>query len=202
MEDAKYCHRCGASIRRRATFVRYAGFWRRVIAVFIDLFLMAPAILMLKDLVIVPPSPAEQHAIEQLFVGDRLTDAERQQVGMSLMQRLADLCTLIFFVCGPYYVLTESSALQGTLGKRAVGLRVTDLDGRRIRPGRAIVRYLARFLSALPWQLGFLLAAFTAKKQCLHDIFSKTLVVIAERPRSQLEIAPSLPGPAEDCQSK
>src|SRR5882724_2698513 len=36
-----------------------------------------------------------------------------------------------------YYALMESSELQATLGKRALGIKVTDLDGNRISFGRA-----------------------------------------------------------------
>ena len=69
-----------------------------------------------------------------------------------------------------------------TLGKRALRMRVTDLDGRRIRTGRAAGRYLARFLSGSLWLVGFIMPAFTSKRQALHDILTETRVVVAERP--------------------
>jgi hypothetical protein len=54
---------------------------------------------------------------------------------------------------------------------------VTDLDGNRIGFGRATGRYFAKILSALILLIGFIMAAFTQKKQGLHDIIAGTLVV-------------------------
>ena len=76
-----------------------------------------------------------------------------------------------------YFALQESSPAGATLGKRAMGLRVVDLGGGRISLARATGRYFAKWLSALPLGLGFLMAAFTEKKQALHDILAGTLVV-------------------------
>ena len=76
-----------------------------------------------------------------------------------------------------YFALLESSAKQGTLGKMALGIRVTDLDGNRISFGRATGRYFAKFISAIILYIGFIMAAFTAKKQALHDIIASTLVI-------------------------
>ena len=76
-----------------------------------------------------------------------------------------------------YYALMESSPKQGTLGKMAIGLKVTDLSGNRISFGRATGRYFGRILSGLILDIGFLMIVFTAKKQGLHDIIAGTLVV-------------------------
>jgi uncharacterized RDD family membrane protein YckC len=76
-----------------------------------------------------------------------------------------------------YYALQESSAAQATLGKRALGLRVTDLEGRRISLARATGRFLAKIPSSLILLIGFLMQPFTAKKQALHDILAGTLVL-------------------------
>ena len=76
-----------------------------------------------------------------------------------------------------YFALMESSAWQGTLGKKALGLRVTDTDGNRIGFGRATGRYFGKIVSAIILFVGYIMAAFTAKKQALHDIMASTLVV-------------------------
>ena len=76
-----------------------------------------------------------------------------------------------------YYALQESSAAQATLGKRAIGLRVTDLEGRRISFARATGRFFAKIPSALFLLIGFLMQPFTARKQALHDIVAGTLVL-------------------------
>ena len=76
-----------------------------------------------------------------------------------------------------YFAGMESSAKQATLGKMALGLTVTDLNGNRISFLRATGRYFAKFISALILLIGYIMVAFTAKKQALHDIIAGTLVV-------------------------
>ena len=75
-----------------------------------------------------------------------------------------------------YFAWFESSRLMATPGKLALGLRVTDLDGRSIGFGRASARYFARILSNLTLGVGYVMAGFTARKQALHDLVAGTLV--------------------------
>lgn len=51
--------------------------------------------------------------------------------------------------CWLYFSLTEASPWQATLGKRLLGLRVTDCAGRRLGTGRALWR---NFVKLIPWQ--------------------------------------------------
>jgi len=81
------------------------------------------------------------------------------------------------FVPFLYWPVLESSRWQATIGKRIMGLEVTDLDGNRLNFLRAFLRSLAKIISSIPFGIGFLLAAFTARKQALHDMIVKTLVV-------------------------
>lgn len=76
-----------------------------------------------------------------------------------------------------YWAKQESSAKQATLGKQAVGILVTDLDGRRITFRRATVRHFAKLVSAFPALVGFLLMLVTKRRQALHDMLAKTLVM-------------------------
>jgi uncharacterized RDD family membrane protein YckC len=76
-----------------------------------------------------------------------------------------------------YYAGMESSANQATLGKMALGMKVTDLEGNRISFLRATGRYFAKIISALILLIGFIMVAFTEKKQGLHDMIASTLVV-------------------------
>lgn len=76
-----------------------------------------------------------------------------------------------------YYAGMESSAGQATLGKRALGIKVCDMDGRRIGFGRAVGRWFAASLSYLTLYIGFLMAAFTERKRALHDFVAATQVV-------------------------
>lgn len=77
-----------------------------------------------------------------------------------------------------YFAWMESSSYQATIGKMALGLIVTDSEGRRLSFGRATGRYFAKYLCAMTLGLGYLAAAFTARKQGLHDLVADTLVVV------------------------
>jgi len=76
-----------------------------------------------------------------------------------------------------YYAIMESSSKQATLGKMALGMKVTDLNGNRIGFGRATGRYFAKTLSFLLLGIGFLMVLFTEKKQGLHDILAGCVIV-------------------------
>lgn len=76
-----------------------------------------------------------------------------------------------------YFALMESSRRQGTVGKRLVGVSVTDLQGERISFVQATGRHFAKLLSVATLLIGLLMAAFTARKQALHDLLAGTLVV-------------------------
>ena len=84
---------------------------------------------------------------------------------------------MIFVLTGLYYSLLESSAWQATLGKRALGLMVTDLHGGRISFGRATVRYFAKILSGFTLSIGYVIGGFTERRQALHDMIAACLVV-------------------------
>jgi uncharacterized RDD family membrane protein YckC len=149
----------------------YAGFWRRVAAVIIDGLLLS--------VVTVPLTFA-------VGGGDTYADAARSSAGSTIS-------TLVSWL---YYALMESSAKQATVGKMALGILVTDLEGGRIGFGRATGRYFAKILSALTLGIGFLMAAFTQRKQGLHDLIAGTLVVKGQAPsRAPSAAGPSLPPP-------
>ncbi len=76
-----------------------------------------------------------------------------------------------------YYAVLESSPYQATLGKQTVGIRVTDLHGERLSFSRATGRHFAKWLSFFSFLVGFIMAAFTEKRQALHDLLAGTLVV-------------------------
>lgn len=76
-----------------------------------------------------------------------------------------------------YYALCESSGWQATPGKLALGLRVTDLEGRRIGFGRASGRFFMKIVSGILLFVGYMMAGWTARKQALHDIVAGCCVV-------------------------
>jgi len=74
-----------------------------------------------------------------------------------------------------YFALQESSESQATIGKRAMNIYVTDLQGRRISFGQATGRHFSRILSGF-FAIGYIMVAFTEKRQGLHDLIANTLV--------------------------
>ena len=76
-----------------------------------------------------------------------------------------------------YEAMFTASSYQATLGKMAVGLKVTDLYGNPISFGRATGRHFAKILSALICMIGYIMAAFDDRKRALHDHCAGTLVV-------------------------
>ncbi|NEP44244.1 MAG: protein kinase, partial [Okeania sp. SIO2H7] len=80
-----------------------------------------------------------------------------------------------------YFARLESWQGQATFGKRLMGVIVTDLNGNRISFGRAHGRYLSKYLSLITLLIGFIMAAFTKKKQALHDKIVETIVVKKKR---------------------
>ena len=79
-----------------------------------------------------------------------------------------------------YFVGFEASEKQATPGKMALGLIVTDMTGGRISIPRALGRYFAKILSGLILFIGYIMVAFTDRKQGLHDLLASTLVVKGE----------------------
>ncbi|MCY4588496.1 MAG: RDD family protein [Bryobacterales bacterium] len=76
-----------------------------------------------------------------------------------------------------YEALLVSSSYQATLGKMAVGIVVTDLQGRRISFLRATGRYFGKIVSGMTLMIGYLIQPFTPKRQALHDIMAGCLVL-------------------------
>ncbi len=127
--------------------MEYAGFWRRVAAALIDGLLVGVV----------------SWIVTTIFSG--ISD------GAELVAQI-----LVFVAAYGYYAGMESSSYQATVGKIALGIQVTDLNGNRISFGRALGRNLAEILSGLILLIGYIMVAFTAKKQGLHDMIAGTLV--------------------------
>jgi uncharacterized RDD family membrane protein YckC len=133
----------------------YAGFWLRVVAYIIDAVVMFVAFLPVGFVLAFAMAAA---GIEE----------------MALVQLVSFLANTAAWWL--YFALMESSAKQATLGKMALGLVVTDLQGQRLSFSRATGRYFGMLVSALALCIGFIMCAFTEKKQCLHDIMAGCLV--------------------------
>jgi uncharacterized RDD family membrane protein YckC len=141
----------------------YAGFWRRVLASIIDWTIIGfPCFFV-------------------LLVTWRVFNAPNAHLPESSDAAVYSITIAVFTVVSLgqwiYFALMESSSKQATIGKLALKIRVTDMSGNRISFGRASMRYFAKYISYLVFFVGYLMAAFTQKKQALHDIAAKTLVL-------------------------
>nr|WP_169307909.1 RDD family protein [Allomeiothermus silvanus] len=81
-----------------------------------------------------------------------------------------------------------------TLGKRLMGIKVINAQGRAPGYGPAAMReVLGKILSALPLYLGYLVAVFHPEKRALHDLIGGTWVVVARSPAPVLSETPESP---------
>lgn len=76
-----------------------------------------------------------------------------------------------------YFALMESSKQQGTIGKIFMKIKVTDLNGNKVNFLKASIRHFSKLLSAIILGIGYLMVLWTDRRQALHDIIAKTLVV-------------------------
>lgn len=100
-----------------------------------------------------------------------------------------------FLVSALYFILFEGSGWHATLGKKALGIMVVDLNGNGITYGTAVIRYLGKILSSITLFIGYLMAAFTQNCQALHDKIANTYVVEAAPASMNYNSGPR-PGPA------
>ncbi len=137
--------------------MEYAGFWRRFVAYLIDYLIIFAGAFALGFVIGIIAGVAGADDIKGGW--------------------LAAIYVVTFVGYYLYYALMESSANQATVGKLALGLKVTDEEGGRISFWRALGRTFAKILSALTLLIGFIMAGFTDRKQALHDKIANTLVV-------------------------
>jgi len=81
-----------------------------------------------------------------------------------------------------YNALLESSSVQASWGKLALGLKVIDLDGNRISFGRASARHFGKILSAMILMIGFLMMLGSERRQTLHDLMAGCLMIKRVKP--------------------
>ena len=99
-------------------------------------------------------------------------------VAHSLIALQLQLPGWIFYIVAALYLgLLPATPLQATLGKRMVGLRICNSSGNRIGFLRSVVRLVAFVPSIGIAGAGFVLAAFTPRRQALHDLAAGTFVV-------------------------
>jgi len=125
------------------------GFWKRLFAFFIDGF------------IIYIPFAVLSYLIYGTFNYDEQT----------VFNLTSGLVGTLYFIIAPV------TSLQATLGKAALGMKITDRAGRKISLARSIGRYFAQILSYLTFFFGYLMIGFTKEKTGLHDLIAGTYVV-------------------------
>ncbi len=128
---------------------QYGGFWIRLIALLAD----SAIVFMLSALLVAGAAVALEPELLPLVV-----------LAASILAFL-------------YWPLMHASGRQATIGKALLGLKVARLHGGRISILRSVGRELSKVLSGMVLMLGYVMAAFTPRKQALHDLVGSTYVV-------------------------
>ncbi len=133
--------------------VRYAEFWQRVVAYFLDvLIIMVPL-----------------QALEWLILGPKWRDNRTAIFILSVLSGWL------------YDALQESGPYMATFGKRALGMKVTDMDGHRITFLQATGRHFGKIISGLLFCIGYAMVIWDDKRQALHDKIARTLVLQSQQ---------------------
>jgi uncharacterized RDD family membrane protein YckC len=151
----------------------YGGFWERVVAYLID------------GLILGIPFGIVVIALIFMFGGFGVMLHRSQMDSRAAAAFIAPMFMtfflgMIFFVLLQwlYFAGLESSVRQATIGKSVMSLRVTNLEGSRLSFGHATGRFFAKIVSGMvPLAIGYIMAAFTERKQALHDLIAGTLVL-------------------------
>lgn len=157
----------------------YAGFWKRLGAYVIDFIIIyfGGTVAVLGFMLVLSP----------LFLGmiglivaslETLGSTESDMIGVFMMVILILLSSVANVASvWLYYVLMESSKVQGTVGKMALGIVVVDAEMKPVSFGQASARFWSQFVSLLTLGIGYIMAGFTTRKQALHDLIAHTYVV-------------------------
>lgn len=153
---------------------KIAAFWKRAVAFIVDALVVTILFCLLIHVVnILLALPVDYTPFLERGISLKMTPyVEEHFVEIVLLYSLLKLVVLI-----PYFTLLESSRLQATLGKLLLGIKVVDVLGKRISFVRAMGRFLAKILSGQVLLIGYLMAAFSERKQTLHDVLAGTLVI-------------------------
>jgi len=146
--------------------VRYGGFWIRFVAVFIDGIIVSIPVFILGFILGLATAVASNASGNSNSSG-----ANVATTGVGL---LIDLIGLVVSIS--YFVYFWGRGQ--TLAMRLFHLRVADATtGQPIGYGRAGLRYVGYFLSAIVCYIGLIWAAFDSRKQGWHDKIASTVVL-------------------------
>lgn len=145
----------------------YAGFWKRLFANILDTIVIYVVLIIAVILGV----------LLRALLSQLITHMELYS--WVVVYQILDVITYFLYasIAWLYCAIMESSKLQATVGKLALGIIVVDQRYEKISFLRASGRYWSRILSLLTFYIGFIMAGFTKKKQALHDKVAKTYVV-------------------------
>ena len=152
--------------------VEYAGFWVRFLAFLIDSAVMGIGfVLILIPLIFLTGLGG--------IIGEIHPNEDMNDIGIFMLFGLLFLAATVSLLwTWLYHALMESSEWQATVGKRLLGLVVTDMAGQRVSFGRATGRHFAKIVTNMvPAFIGYIMAGFTERKQALHDMLAGCLVL-------------------------
>lgn len=153
----------------------YGDFWLRLVAYLIDSLIMGVAVIALFiPLAAITGAAAHLRILEAAPRHGQLDPA----VIAALISVFFTFIGAALLITWLYHAYFESSSWQATIGKRAMNLYVTDLNGQPISFLNATGRHFAKLITGLiPLMLGYIMAAFTERRQALHDMIAGTLVL-------------------------
>ncbi len=99
--------------------------------------------------------------------------------------RIVQYASAIFSLEILVYYMYFWSFLGYTPGKFLVGLKIVRRDGSKLTLGRAFLRFIGYWVSAIPLFFGFIWIIFDRKRQGWHDKLADTQVIYTQgnRPR-------------------
>jgi uncharacterized RDD family membrane protein YckC len=156
------------------TTANYASFGARLLAMIIDYIIIC----VMQFVVIAPIMTMLGLGVASQVDGSG-NITEEQAIGMAgaIIAAVSSAILLTYAIAILYFAIMESSKAQASVGKMALSIKVTDMDGQRISFGKALLRSIGKIISGMIIYIGYLMAAFTEKKQALHDMIASTQVV-------------------------
>lgn len=154
----------------------YAGFWLRFAAYLLDSVILSftGALIAVPAIIVIVSTSIGLSNIKQ--PEDLLLEGNLLKISI-IVGTLVLIGFFSLIISWLYFALMESSSFGGTLGKIAVGIKVTTIDGERVTFARASGRYFAKIITNMTFFIGYIIAGFTEKKQALHDFIASCLVI-------------------------
>lgn len=145
--------------------VLYGGFWARLAASFIDGIIVNVA----GYVVIIPLG---------IIFGSYSAFAES-----AVVEGIVTFLNIIISLGITFgYYIYSTYKYQATLGKMALGIRVLNEQGEKPTLGQVALREtIGKLVSGITLGVGYLMVAFTDKKQGLHDMIGNTIVVAKDQ---------------------